>query len=582
MSHPIIDIGTSWPGIFGIFFLLGITVVVLGVWLFGREWDEEPLEWSLLIAIALGGALVGSKLYMLSAANWSDVAGGLGLPHSTGKNLLGGIAGGTVCALTARWFLGSRARAPDAWGLVLPVAILVGRFGCLLAGCCHGTVSQMPWSIRYPAGSHAFHHQVADGILQSAAAATMPIHPAQLYEMAGLVLLIPALWWGGRRMKRSGNTFLAMVAGYGFLRFVQEFARWGGDAPLGLKNVQWGLLVIVVAAATVIRHRECMLSGEHPRGHAATRGPRRLWLLAAVAAPLLAVAGLWFSPLERATLLLAVCPASGHLAQSAGTWLARRFGFKTRALPVSMSALLLASWTPLATQDRDKDGPKHSLRVEGAGGGGQVVYEDCDHEHYEDQKFTGNIDVAYRRHFNRRMFLEMGINSYAGHVSRNEGPQEGDEDLELEYHWFPVLKFEAATPYWLIGMEPYIGFDGYWWALYGGMHFFGVPEYNDVRVMGSAYIRAGPSDIAFIDYSFLHGGYHPMAFNSTLGLGLSLGKAGVHRVGWAMGQGMYVMPRFTIPVKGWTLLVTPQALFEFENGTDFFIGCSLGLIAPLD
>jgi phosphatidylglycerol:prolipoprotein diacylglycerol transferase len=45
----------------------------------------------------------------------------------------------------------------------LMLGIAIGRIGCLLNGCCFGSVTDVSWGIVFPAGSPAHAHQVAHG-----------------------------------------------------------------------------------------------------------------------------------------------------------------------------------------------------------------------------------------------------------------------------------------------------------------------------------------------------------------------------------------------------------------------------------
>ena len=57
---------------------------------------------------------------------------------------------------------------------------------------------------------------------------TPPLHPVQLYEAAGELLLFFALSLLGRRKRWDGQVLVAYLLGYAVLRFVVELFR--GDA----------------------------------------------------------------------------------------------------------------------------------------------------------------------------------------------------------------------------------------------------------------------------------------------------------------------------------------------------------------
>lgn len=94
-------------------------------------------------------------------------------------------------------------------GLVFGHAI--GRVGCFFAGCCFGTLCDLPWSVH------------VHGAL---------IHPVQLYEAIGLVLIgFMSIRW----LKNKENNFFVVtryLLYYSILRFIVEYFR--GDKIRGI------------------------------------------------------------------------------------------------------------------------------------------------------------------------------------------------------------------------------------------------------------------------------------------------------------------------------------------------------------
>jgi phosphatidylglycerol---prolipoprotein diacylglyceryl transferase len=95
----------------------------------------------LLIYIgALCGAFLGAKLAYLLAEGWLDIGQpNLWLRWATGKSVLGGLLGGYAGVEWTKKLVGHRASTGDAFALVLPVGLFLGRIGCHLHGCCQGS-----------------------------------------------------------------------------------------------------------------------------------------------------------------------------------------------------------------------------------------------------------------------------------------------------------------------------------------------------------------------------------------------------------------------------------------------------------
>lgn len=87
----------------------------------------------------------------------------------------------------------------------------VGRIGCFLAGCCFGSQCDLPWSVHM--------HGIS-------------IHPVQLYEALGLIIIgLISLKW----VKNKKKNFFVMtryLIFYSLLRFIVEYFR--GDKIRGI------------------------------------------------------------------------------------------------------------------------------------------------------------------------------------------------------------------------------------------------------------------------------------------------------------------------------------------------------------
>src|SRR6267142_4282563 len=95
---------------------------------------------------ALGGAFIGAKLVYLGAEGWlrwHDQNRWLEL--ATGKTILGGLLGGYAGVEVAKKLVNYRGVTGDWFALIAPIAITLGRIGCLLHGCCQGCVCQPAW-----------------------------------------------------------------------------------------------------------------------------------------------------------------------------------------------------------------------------------------------------------------------------------------------------------------------------------------------------------------------------------------------------------------------------------------------------
>ena len=184
---------------------------------------------------ALVGAVIGAKLGM---ALFEPVASlpalamrALSLDF-TGKTVIGGLAGGYHGVEGMKRLVGVKHSTGDAFAVALPVALAFGRIGCLMAGCCWGTETTLPWAVHLHGGAR---------------------HPTQPLEAIGLLVIAAWLWRIRRRARPDGHLFRRFLVAYAVLRFAMQALR--GDPVLHwgpLDAVQWVCLATAVLFSWLI------------------------------------------------------------------------------------------------------------------------------------------------------------------------------------------------------------------------------------------------------------------------------------------------------------------------------------------
>ncbi len=166
--------------------------------------------------------------------------------------------GGFVGASVGAFFLLRRDRFPfwkaaDMAGFAVPLGLAFGRMGCLLAGCCFGRETDVPWALVFPAGSAASEAEWKAHRLGSMSLPSLPVHPTQIYESAAcLVIAALAHYVVMPRKRYDGQVFLFFVAAYALARFGLEYLRDDDRGGLAsLSTSQWiGVLLAAFALAT--------------------------------------------------------------------------------------------------------------------------------------------------------------------------------------------------------------------------------------------------------------------------------------------------------------------------------------------
>lgn len=228
-------------------------VVAMVPLLVSRGARADLRRWVLCYLGGLFGAVTGATLLPMvlrlpAALNTFDF-------HSIfvgDRMAIGALVG---FALVAAWVAGrvglERWRALDRLAPSMGALVIFGRIGCFLEGCDFGAITGVPWGVAYPAGSHAFEHQVARGLVRASDIRSLPVHPAQLYEVVVGAGMIVAAWWIGRRAAREwsghGWGFRTAIGVYAVGRIVVETFRGDARGALGPLSLPQCLCIALLA-----------------------------------------------------------------------------------------------------------------------------------------------------------------------------------------------------------------------------------------------------------------------------------------------------------------------------------------------
>jgi phosphatidylglycerol---prolipoprotein diacylglyceryl transferase len=174
-------------------------------------------------------ALVGAKLLLLVtdfrtfADNPREL---LSLARSGGV-----FYGGLILAVSvALWYI-RRIGLPlwttcDVFAPGIALGHVVGRLGCLFAGCCYGKPTSVPWAITFTDPFAA---------TNVGTPLNVPLHPTQVYEAgAEAVILLLLLGTESRGRPYPGRTFWLYILLYSISRFVIEIYRGDPRGAIGV------------------------------------------------------------------------------------------------------------------------------------------------------------------------------------------------------------------------------------------------------------------------------------------------------------------------------------------------------------
>jgi len=207
-----------------------------------QDWTYKALE-DLLFAGVVGVILGGRLGYIIFYMPGHYLAH----PLDVLKVWEGGMSfhGGFIGVLAAMLWWGSRNKktffeVTDFIAPLVPFGLAFGRLGNFMNGELWGRPTDLAWAMIFP--------QAGDMVAR---------HPSQLYQLLGEGLCLGfVLWWYASKPRALGQISGVFLLGYGFFRFLAEFARepdsFLGLLSLGLSMGQWLSIPMLLAGVYLI------------------------------------------------------------------------------------------------------------------------------------------------------------------------------------------------------------------------------------------------------------------------------------------------------------------------------------------
>ncbi|WP_037585750.1 prolipoprotein diacylglyceryl transferase [Stenoxybacter acetivorans] len=245
---------------FVLFIWLGRRRIRTGNTVFTNDMLDDFLTWGIL-GVILGGRL-GYVLFYQPDFYLSN-------PLSILKVWEGGMSfhGGFLGVLCAMWLFARKHHLPvlqvaDFIAPLVPLGLASGRIGNFINGELWGRLTSPNafWAMGFP---HAQAEDAAAVVRNPQQWASvweqfhlLPRHPSQLYQFAleGIALFV-LLWLFSKKLRPAGQVAALFLLGYGFFRFIAEFARepdnFLGLLRFNLSMGQWLSLPMMILGAVL-------------------------------------------------------------------------------------------------------------------------------------------------------------------------------------------------------------------------------------------------------------------------------------------------------------------------------------------
>jgi len=246
--HPILfDSGSftlySYGGLLAAAYLLGLQFALVRARSRGLD-RQRVMDLGIWIIVS---ALAGAKLLLLVTdfRHYTDNTRALlDLARSAGV-FYGGLIGAVAVAFVyMRWHSMPLWTTTDVFAPGIALGHAVGRLGCLMAGCCFGRPTSVPWAITFRNPAAALNSDTPLGV---------PLHPTQLYEAGAELAILGALLWFERKGRPfPGRTFWTYMLLYAVSRFVIEFYRGDPRGVIGIFSTSQFVSLILAPLAIVM------------------------------------------------------------------------------------------------------------------------------------------------------------------------------------------------------------------------------------------------------------------------------------------------------------------------------------------
>lgn len=199
---------------YGVFVAAGF---LAGLWTASRRALRSGISGDRIVDLGpwlILGTLVGARLLYVVSYWEKDFAGRriweLFNIRNGGLVYYGGFIGASAaCILYLRLKKLPLWRIADVLAPSIALGYAIGRFGCLMNGCCYGYPTNLPWAVHFPSDHPTYDHG---------------LHPTQIYESALNLGLYGALVWRFRHRQFDGQVFASYLVCYAVLRaFVETF-----------------------------------------------------------------------------------------------------------------------------------------------------------------------------------------------------------------------------------------------------------------------------------------------------------------------------------------------------------------------
>lgn len=205
-------------------------------------WPIFYISIAAIVGGGLGARLITAWEHLPYYSNPGGAPLTMLIAHS-GKSIVGGLAGGYLATVLAKRAFGYRESTGDHYAAAIPVAMIIGRFGCFLSELPLGKPTDLPWGMTV-APEAAAQFAACPGCQGR-------MHPSMLYEIGFHLVALVLILRFRHVIPVRGDTLKLYLLGYAVFRFGVEFVRANPEQFAGLTGPQ---IVLIPLTALLVLH----------------------------------------------------------------------------------------------------------------------------------------------------------------------------------------------------------------------------------------------------------------------------------------------------------------------------------------
>jgi prolipoprotein diacylglyceryltransferase len=541
------DYSLDW---YSLFYLASSILTYVFLIFLGLRKGYPLSSWVLILATGSLFFIVGTKLLAFGSGEWTSLLREGSFPEHSGKSAIGGLLFAILGVELSRSWLRIKEFVLDTYVLIVPLGLAIQKPGCLMAGCCYGKPTALPWGVFYAKGTPAHYHQWITGSIPSSQLFSTSVHPLPLYEMVSYLLIFGALILLAPYLQKKGSRFLLALTLLAFSRFTLEFIRDStasvalGNMIGGLKTMQWAMLATgLVSGILLIRnllHRANLPNKTEWR-------PPPLWrkfTMILFLSLLMWTVHTGFSSTEMLVMNFKLLPALILFGIHAWIRLTAP-GFRYAGIILLLLPLFLMGQS-VPGSDREWN-VFHSF---GVGGNVGHYYQEARYNEHE-----GSCGPTYSYNYYDQHYGAVSLNyqytMQSGYLSKTYGGS---------FFAGNNTEYEVGAPgfnrHFFAGIHPYMDFNSRWVGVAAGvslgyLKYFPTGPFDEKRItsgmrtfplLPSGKIRVGPYDIVDLEYQFLDEFPSELPFLThqiSLGTGLGFKNGSGIRFGLAPPEESY-------------------------------------------